>query len=208
MPARTKPGLDWAAIRSDFDRGLGYAALARRYPVTRQVIHKRAQREGWEKKRKRTKAYWSNQVATAEIGTDFKLRRLSATRTPEAAARILDALSKGLTRSAAATAGNIAAGTLHNWMRDDADFRDLVVAAEFAAAGDFTAEVYAAAKRGDWKAAAWWLERRDPEHFGAPSRLAAPETIKVVINVGRDEQPAIESPTIDATSERGTETEQ
>jgi len=208
MPAPTKPGLDWAAIRADFDKGLGYSALARRYPVSKQVIHKRAQREGWEKKRKRTKAHWESQVAKAEVGTEFKLRRISTTRTPEAAARILEALSKGATRSAASAAGCISAETLYAWMRDDADFRGLVVAAEFAAVGDFTAEVYAAAKRGDWKAAAWWLERRDPEHFGAPSRLAAPESIKVLINVGRDEQPAIESPTIDATSERGTETEQ
>ena len=88
-------------------------------------------------------------------------------------ANIRTALCAGATRKAAAAAAGIGQSTFHYWMRsgagDDATDlqRRLVVAVEVAEAElRATATVNDAIGGGDWKAAAWWLERRRREDWG------------------------------------------
>ena len=83
------------------------------------------------------------------------------------------ALEAGNTRAAAAQAAGIAPDTLRTWMRQgeqQATGRHRTLArtveqAEAQAETEAVAEVRAAWKRGEWRAAAWWLERRRPESY-------------------------------------------
>ena len=93
------------------------------------------------------------------------------TKTAQAAIRA--ALEAGNTRAAAAQAAGIAPDTLRTWMRQgeqQATGRHRTLArtveqAEAQAETEAVAEVRAAWKRGEWRAAAWWLERRRPETY-------------------------------------------
>ena len=72
-----------------------------------------------------------------------------------------------------AQAAGIAPDTLRTWMRQgeqQATGRHRTLArtveqAEAQAETEAVAEVRAAWKRGEWRAAAWWLERRRPETY-------------------------------------------
>ena len=83
------------------------------------------------------------------------------------------ALEAGNTRAAAAQAAGIAPDTLRVWMRQgeqQATGRHRTLArtveqAEAQAETEAVAEIRAAWKRGEWRAAAWWLERRRPETY-------------------------------------------
>jgi hypothetical protein len=93
------------------------------------------------------------------------------TKTAQAAIRA--ALEAGNTRAAAAQAAGIAPDTLRTWMRQgeqEATGRHRTLArtveqAEAQAETEAVAEIRAAWKRGEWRAAAWWLERRRPETY-------------------------------------------
>src|SRR5688572_1942763 len=86
------------------------------------------------------------------------------------AKRIVDAIGKGLSRTAAAAKGGISRAALMDYLargRDGeqpfADFLDRVKAAEAKAEEDMVACVRTAAlEPRHWQAAAWWLERSRP----------------------------------------------
>ncbi len=98
-------------------------------------------------------------------------------------------LSTGGTRKAAAAVAGVGESTFYDWMRAGANdegsnlARQLVVVVE-AAEGE--AELRAATTineaidKGDWKAAAWWLERRRRQEWGRPQPIpvAQPEQEK------------------------------
>ena len=83
------------------------------------------------------------------------------------------ALEAGNTRAAAAQAAGIAPDTLRAWMRQGEQqkigrYKTLsktVEQAEAAAETEAVGEIRAAWQRGEWRAAAWWLERRRPESY-------------------------------------------
>lgn len=101
--------------------------------------------------------------------------------TPRLRERIALAVSSGASYRAAAASAGVAESTLHLWLargraeqgaarraRGEARYVLLVEAVEQASA---RAEVRAAAlfsraAENDWRAAAWFLERRDPQTFG------------------------------------------
>ena len=93
--------------------------------------------------------------------------------TETAQAAIRAALEAGNTRAAAAQAAGIEPDTLRVWMRQgeqQATGRHRTLArtveqAEAQAETEAVAEIRAAWKRGEWRAAAWWLERRRPETY-------------------------------------------
>ena len=93
------------------------------------------------------------------------------TKTAQAAIRA--ALEAGNTRAAAAQAAGIAPDTLRTWMRQGEQqaagrHRTLARTVEQAEAqveSEAVAEIRAAWQRGEWRAAAWWLERRRPETY-------------------------------------------
>jgi hypothetical protein len=98
--------------------------------------------------------------------------------TPQVHATIVEALRRGNTREDASAIARITSRTLRNWMSrgeaEDAEefyasFAADVLEAETDARTKMIDEIRLAAGK-DWKAAAWYLERRDPnwrEHRNA-----------------------------------------
>jgi hypothetical protein len=116
---------------------------------------------------------------TSETGLQVRhtdVERYSPAYTPEAVTRILAGVESGLARSRAAALAGVSASTLAAWERagleGDTRYTDL---ADRLAEADVKAENAmltvirdAAVQDGDWKAAAWVLERRFPQAWGPP----------------------------------------
>ncbi|HIG46252.1 MAG TPA: hypothetical protein EYQ20_07465 [candidate division Zixibacteria bacterium] len=117
--------------------------------------------------------------------------RSKLTETTQATIRA--ALEAGNTRAAAARAAGITPETLRLWMRKgekQAAGRHRTLArtveqAEARAETEAMAEIRAAWQRGEWRAAAWWLERRRPETYreqkGQGDSAATEDTIVRII---------------------------
>ena len=105
--------------------------------------------------------------------------------TPAAKEKVLQALGLGNTRAHAAAYAGIDAATLRRWMgrgRDEKEgsytqLRQAVLQAESRAQMLATGCIAKAIRDGDWKAAAWMLERRVPEHYAPRSRLFDPHRV-------------------------------
>ena len=80
--------------------------------------------------------------------------------TPETAEKIVAALRAGNTLKDSALYVGIDEKTLANWRRRYSDFSDRLARAEAEATVKHVAAIARAAQDGDWRAAAWWLERR------------------------------------------------
>ena len=91
-------------------------------------------------------------------------------RTPELQAAIERALEIGNTRTAAALGAGIDRGTFAAWCRRYPAFLRAVEKAEAVGQQRLVGQV-ALAARTTWQAAAWMLERRDPENWGRRERL-------------------------------------
>jgi hypothetical protein len=97
--------------------------------------------------------------------------------TPAVRDRLLQALRAGNFRKPAAFYAGIGMRTLQEWMRAGleqpagafGEFRASVLEAERGAEIVMVANIASAAKK-DWKAAAWWLERKANERWGRPER--------------------------------------
>ena len=86
--------------------------------------------------------------------------------TPETAKKIIDAVRLGATYELACNYANISLDTLSRWRKRSADFADNLREAEGMGAIGWLAKIEKAAQDGDWKAAAWKLERRYPDVYG------------------------------------------
>jgi hypothetical protein len=87
-------------------------------------------------------------------------------RTPEALQRVCEAIALGATRAQAAAAAGIGYDTLNLWQRTDPDVASAIAIARGRGAVRAMELVRQAAERGEWGAAAWWLERRYPIEWG------------------------------------------
>jgi hypothetical protein len=85
--------------------------------------------------------------------------------TPQRAERVLQAIHSGCTRAAAASHAGIDETTLYRWVGRYASFASDLRAREDEVEIRAVATVQQA-WRDDWRAAAWWLERRRPEAYG------------------------------------------
>jgi transposase-like protein len=103
------------------------------------------------------------------------------------ATKVVEMIKGGCPRLFAARAAGVVERTLHYWLRKGRDERkrrddgdepnadldmfvrlvDDVELAEATCVSKAVGMVTAAAESGVWSAAAWWLERRWPEEFGA-----------------------------------------
>lgn len=88
-------------------------------------------------------------------------------RTPEVEAELFDALRKGNTRRAACASAGIGESTLNDWINEFPEFSAALTHAENLAETGYVNVVQLAAQNGDWKAAAWWLERRRKQEYSA-----------------------------------------
>lgn len=91
-------------------------------------------------------------------------------RTPQRAIAIVNALRAGSTRRIAAASAGIDHATLYRWLDFDPAFRAQVERAE-AEAEVRCVSLVAKAASTNWRAAAWWLERRRPADYGRHARL-------------------------------------
>ena len=129
-------------------------------------------------------------------------------RTDAAQAVILEILRAGSTRKAAYTAAGLSRTTFAEWLNEDEDFAQEVEEAEQDAITDALKEILAQGKK-DWRALAWWVERKDPEHFATKievNRMTDEELLAEARAIseragdpGGDEAPGAEAP---ASSER------
>ena len=109
---------------------------------------------------------------------------------PEVIEKIVQALTVGNYRKQAALYAGIDDGTLRRWMKRGraepegpyADFRAAVLEAESKAQIMAMGCVTKAIREGDWKAAAWMLERRLPEHYAPRSRLFDPYRVLEILD--------------------------
>jgi len=91
--------------------------------------------------------------------------------TPERVERIINALRAGNTRGAACHYGGIDHDTLLNWTKRYSEFSEAVSRAEGDAEVAHVANIAKASREGDWRASAWWLERRRHEDWGRKDRI-------------------------------------
>jgi hypothetical protein len=91
--------------------------------------------------------------------------------TPATVKKITDALSAGNTRRAAAAYAGIDVRTMERWARRYAAFAASLLQVEAACEVGHVAAITKAARDGDWKASAWWLERRRHADWGKVDRL-------------------------------------
>ena len=115
--------------------------------------------------------------------------------TPERAERVFQAIRSGCTRRAAASHAGIDDATLYRWMDRYASFAALLRAREDEVEIRAVATIQQA-WQVDWRAAAWWLERRRPAEYARrlePEAIAAdstPVTVTVHFDTPlRDQEP-------------------
>ena len=100
--------------------------------------------------------------------------------TPEIARLIAQLIGGGATQRDACGAVGISEDTLGRWRKRYADFAASIEKAEAIKRAEMIRVVTDAAKGGTWQAAAWYLERRDPDNWGRKDVLR----IEGGINVG------------------------
>jgi hypothetical protein len=100
-------------------------------------------------------------------------------RTPEREQRLLGVIRAGATKRAACASAGITEDTLANWLRRYSDFSDLYARAEAEAEVTHNVNISRAARAGDWRASAWWLERRRPTDYARHDRVDVKSDITV-----------------------------
>lgn len=90
--------------------------------------------------------------------------------TPRRRTLILDALARGVSRQAAAAVAGIHRDTLKEWESKDPAFSEACTRAADVAE-DAYVKIIAKAAAIDWRAAAWMLERRMNDRYGAKAKV-------------------------------------
>jgi transposase len=86
--------------------------------------------------------------------------------TPQTVAKIVQAIELGATYALAAGYAGITFETLNVWRKTKSGFSEALQEAEGKAAITWLAKIEREASNGDWRAAAWKLERRYPQDYG------------------------------------------
>jgi hypothetical protein len=142
-------------------------------PLESIELHPRNPRQGAVRAMDRTLSNTSPTAGSADATYGPRMSRRPGQptkRSPERETAILNALRVGNTRRASARGAEITEDTLANWMRADPAFFGAVEHAEAEAARRFVGNI-AKAAGNNWRAAAWWLERRRPADFGKRAGL-------------------------------------
>jgi hypothetical protein len=103
---------------------------------------------------------------------------------PERVDLVLEAIHAGATRRAAAGHAGVSEDTLERWQQRYADFADSLTRAEDDVEIRCTATILHAAMH-DWRASAWWLERRRPVYYARrlePEAVAIAEPLRVTVH--------------------------
>lgn len=180
-----KPGVDWTLIRAEYEQGASVKSLARTHGLQRSTIQKRRDREGWPGAPGVPKSpeQWRHAATQLDIvGQD----RAGSKRNTDTVAQILKALESGMPLQAAARLAGMAPETLSRWRQSDQAFTDLCTEATERWHLSRIQDIDKAAKRGDWRAAAYRLERNPTTRETYAQQSQAQQAITVVVNVTRD----------------------
>jgi hypothetical protein len=114
------------------------------------------------------------------------------------AERVLEAIRAGATRRAAAGHAGVSPDTLERWQRRYAGFADSLTRAEDDIEVRTVALIQQAAQT-DWKASAWWLERRRPRDYGRTWLTAGDDAVEapmvhVTVSFDHPDQDTLELP--------------
>jgi hypothetical protein len=201
MPAQSKPGVDWHAIKARLEAGDSAYGIAKDFPVSKQAILKRAKKEGWlpgpGKWLPATKATDTAQrIANPQNRSDQLLASFGK-RTPENMAEVLGMIEDGTPKYVACHAIGISDETLNAWLKDDADFLALYQRAEAEYLQANFSATKKAANRGDPRAAQWNISkhRLTREEYG--DKGGGGSGITVNINIPRGDPEDISGEVID-----------
>ena len=100
---------------------------------------------------------------------------------------ILLSLSQGATISQACASAGVSRRAFYDWLQKDPRFAEQVEIAFGKLIAVAESAIFSAIQRGDWKAAAWWLERRVPEyrppHLQPQVSIKSPDDTQFVFEV-------------------------
>jgi transposase-like protein len=71
------------------------------------------------------------------------------------------------------------------------ELSDAILKARDKAAHRAMVSIQKASQKGTWQAAAWYLERTDPNHYGRRTQISGPDSQPVKVNVTVDEVAAL-----------------
>ena len=192
MANNQNPGVNWIAMKAEWEGGKTSYRLSQEYPVTRQAIDKRAKKEGWSRDAgNQQPGGW---LAVAEQTNIIDEPRVGAT--PEKLAGILEALSAGGTQEIACRANGISPDTFRRWCERDKALAHAVDAAKSQRALKRIGNIEKAGDRGDWKASAYLLER-DEQTKGSFGGHTGSGGITIVLNIPREPETIIEGAAIE-----------
>lgn len=104
---------------------------------------------------------------------------------------ILKAVAAGLPNETAAKLAGVTARTLYTWKKKGkageepfVQFLHALMRSQADAVAKAVEAIRSAAERGEWRAAAWWLERRHPDLYGS-DRKRLRELEKLVNELGK-----------------------
>lgn len=84
--------------------------------------------------------------------------------------KLFQNIQAGMTREDSCILAGIARDTFYTWLKEQPDFADKILKAETECKQRNVVRVQNHAKR-DWRAAAWWLERKHKQEFASLSKL-------------------------------------
>lgn len=174
-----KKGVNWHEIKARYEAGETAYSIAFDYPITKQGIAKRAKMEGWGK----GNSDWltvAEQIENVPTAPNAKSQ-------PVLIAGILEAVSKGASETLAAQAAGIDSKTLSRWKSNSPQLSAAIRTARGQVAIERIDSIEQAHKRGDWKAAAYLLERDDTtrDDFGQTQGGAPTGNVfNLQINIG------------------------
>lgn len=105
--------------------------------------------------------------------------------TPARQALAVEAIEAGVTYADAAACAGIAESTWHMWMKRSPAFREAIAAAS-ARVELRCLQIINEAMVKDWRAAAWFLERRFPERWGNRQQVDVAHGGEIVFRVVDD----------------------
>jgi len=115
--------------------------------------------------------------------------------TPATVEAIITALRGGNTLSNSAVLSGIHYDTLNEWRKRFPAFSEAVAQAEAEAERVYVEDIGHAARRGNWQAAAWWLERRRSGDWRKPAERVEVDyqrdSLRIAAEIGRAGDPAI-----------------